>query len=83
MSGATRARASSAAIPGRAAARIRSSPSRAIARFSPRIGATSDTVPIVARSASSSASASEPSSSANSSRATVNATPLPDSSGSG
>ena len=51
-------RASSAAIPGRGSVRIRSSPSFAMARFSPRIGETSETVPIVARSARSSASAS-------------------------
>ena len=38
--------------PGRGAVRMRSRPSRAIDRFSPRIGATSETVPIVARSAS-------------------------------
>ena len=42
------------------AVRIRSRPSRAIARFSPRIGTTSDTVPMVASSARSSASASAP-----------------------
>ncbi len=83
VSGATCARARSAAIPGRAAVRIRASPSRAIERFSPRIGTTSDTVPMVARSASSSASASDPRRSANRSRATVNATPLPDNPGSG
>ena len=53
--GATPARSRSAAIPGRGAVRIRSRPSRAIARFSPRTGATSATVPIVARSASGSA----------------------------
>ena len=58
--------------------RIRSRPSRAIARFSPTIGATSETVPIVARSARSRASASAPASSPSSSRATVNATPDPD-----
>ena len=58
--GRTPARSSRAAMPGRGAVRIRSRPSRAIARFSPRIGATSETVPIVARSASSSASASAP-----------------------
>ncbi len=51
--GSTRAEASSAAIPGRGAVRSRSRPSRAIERFSPRIGATSATVPIAARSASS------------------------------
>ena len=69
----------------RAAARvrIRSRPRRAIARFSPRIGATSATVPIVASSARSSASASAAASSPRSRRATVKATPEPLSSGSG
>ena len=56
----TRARSSSAAIPGRGAVRSRSRPSRAIARFSPTIGATSATVPIVARSARSRAAAGPP-----------------------
>ena len=46
------ARSRIAASPGSGAVRRRSSPSRAIARFSPRIGATSATVPIVASSAS-------------------------------
>ncbi len=72
-----RARSSSAAIPGRGAGRIRSSPSRAMARFSPTIGATSATVPIVARSARSSAAAGPPGSSARTSCAILNATPLP------
>ena len=66
-------------MPGRGAVRMRSSPSCAIDRFSPSTGTTSDTVPIVARSASSRASASAPASSPSSSRATVNATPDPDS----
>ena len=43
--------------------RIRSRPSRAMARFSPRIGDTSATVPIVARSARSRAAAGPPGSS--------------------
>ena len=72
-------RSSSAAIPGRGFVRIRSSPSFAIARFSPRTGATSETVPIVARSARSSASRLRVRPARrSSSRATVNATPLPD-----
>ena len=61
----------------RVAVRSRSSPSRAIARFSPTIGATSATVPMVARSARSSAAAGPPGSSARRSCATLNATPLP------
>ena len=44
-------------MPGRGARRMRSSPSRAMARFSPTTGATSATVPIVARSARSRAAA--------------------------
>ncbi len=70
-------------MPGRGAVRIRSRPSCAIARFSPRIGTMSETVPIVARSASSSASASASASSRKTSRATANATPDPDSRRSG
>src|SRR3954447_2105140 len=77
--GLTPAFASSAAMPGRGDVRICSRPSLAIARFSPSTGTTSDTVPITASSASGSASASPDPSSASSSRATVKATPLPDS----
>ena len=47
------ARARRAASPARGAVRRRSSPRRAIERFSPTIGAMSETVPMVARSASS------------------------------
>ena len=70
-------------MPGRGAVRNRTSPSRAMARFSPTIGATSATVPIVARSVSSSAAAGPPGSSASSSCATFSAMPLPASLASG
>ena len=75
--GAIRARSRSAAIPGRGARRICSRPNRAIDRFSPTIGATSATVPMVARSARASAAAGPPGSSARTSCATLKATPLP------
>ena len=75
--GATRARSSRAAMPGRGADRSRSRPSRAIARFSPTIGATSATVPIVARSVRARAAAGPPGTSRRSSWATLKATPLP------
>ena len=75
--GAIRARSSSAATPGRGAVRSSSSPSRAMARFSPTIGATSATVPMVARSARASAAAGPPGRSASSSCAILKATPLP------
>ena len=77
--GATPAAARSAAIPGRGVERSRSSPSRAIDRFSPRIGATSATVPMVARSARSAivVRAGMPASRSSSSAATLRATPLP------
>ena len=58
--GSIRARSSRAATPGRGFLRSRSRPSRAIARFSPTIGATSATVPIVARSARSRAACGPP-----------------------
>ena len=50
-------------MPGRGAARRRSRPSRAMDRFSPTTGATSATVPIVARSVRSRAAAGPPGSS--------------------
>ena len=75
--GRSRARSRSAAMPGRGRGASAPGPSRAIARFSPTIGATSATVPMVARSARSSAAAGPPGSSARISCATLNATPLP------
>ncbi len=77
------ARARRAAIPARGAVRMRSRPRRAMARFSPRMGAMSETVPMTADSASVRANSGPPGSSASSRRATTNATPLPDSRSSG
>ena len=57
--------------------RSRSRPSRTIARVSPRIGTTSATLPIVARSVSARAASGPPGSSARSSWASLKATPLP------
>ena len=76
-------RARSAARPVSGADLIRSSPIRAIARFSPRIGATSATVPIAASSASPRAASGPPGRPASRSWAILNATPLPARRGSG
>ena len=74
---ATFARSRIAAIPGRGATRRMARPRRAMARFSPTIGATSATVPIVARSASARAAAGPPGRSFSSAPAILKATPLP------
>ena len=76
---ATEARSSRAAMPGRGARRICARPIRAIERFSPKIGETSATVPMVARSVRSRASRSPSGTSRSRSWASLKAMPLPES----